>query len=132
MKRYAWALGVVLMSGCDQYAGPNCEGLALGTSASELPLNGISEPSAEIFKWAEPLISGNDELRCCALNSYDGKPGEATCARVDCDDVRKRVRVGGLEGRFKNESCGPRQGLSLCSAVVENDKVVGVYARCFD
>lgn len=85
-----------------------------------------------LFKWSDPLISGTDELRCCAFNVEDERPDPAWCAAVDCDAVRERVQRSSLGGPFADEPCGPRVGVSRCTAVIEDGRLVGVYAFCFD
>lgn len=145
----AWVLvGLTALSGlgCGTpvYGGFHCSQLALGTSASSLPLGprvpyrnlpGVPPPGTPSFDATRPTARATADFKFCAQNpdelSADG--GE-----LDCPAMLARVALSQLEGQYV-EGCGtssspwtPPPGLSVCTVALDGDSVVGVAVHCFD
>ncbi len=124
-------MGIGLLVACSgrTYGGRACSGLALGTDESTLPVL-TTRPYGMTAPAHGAIITGTDELRCC-LNRGIGTMYD--CTLLDCDAYVPRVMVSSLGGKYEREPCGlSRPGFAECWALTVDQKVVGVWAACFD
>ncbi len=130
------AVLLVFASACrPTYGGPHCEAITTSTPPESIPEFDPAElhtPRDTLFTYPNPFIAGTEEIACCASTVLFDSP---RCTKeVDCDAYLKTLRTIGLDGKYKNESCGPRQGVALnCVLLIDaQNRIAGVHTLCLD
>lgn len=123
-------LVLTLMSCTPPYQGWRCGGIARGTDPASLPLGPVGPISAESLNSPALYFNYTPELPCCMRNpTYKD---EVNCSTVSCPELVSSITGAQVEGDFKGEPCGPREGVGSCTVFIKDSKVVAVHAFCAD
>lgn len=121
------SVAVGTMLSCTPYEGAQCRSIGALTDPKTLPLGPIGPITINDLGGPASYFNYTNDIACCIRNPMYKGTG---CSAVNCDEVV--AKTTGAQVNFKNDPCGPNQGVSFCSVFMQDSKVVGVYAQCRD